>query len=196
MFCVLNSSGKVIIWSPMSRNVCVFCGANNNVAKEYKDLARECGELLAMNNMNVIYGGGDTGLMGAVSKAAKANGSQVTGVFPIFIEKHEKLNHDLDNTVFVNTMFERKELLLKDADSFLILPGGFGTLDELFEVLTLKGLSQLEQPIILLNYKNYWTPLLNLMEYMIELGFARKNMRTIYDTVSNMHEAIELLKKC
>jgi uncharacterized protein (TIGR00730 family) len=177
----------------MYKNVCVFCGASGNVEQKYMDIAIDCGKLLAERGHTLIYGGGDSGLMGAVSRTAHANGATVTGIFPRFIEEFEPLSHDLDNTVFVETMDERKAIMISKSDAFLTIPGGFGTLDEFFEVLTLKTLRRHKKPLILVNQYNYWDDLIALIDKVINERFARDGAKDLYIVVDTLEEAIEFL---
>ncbi len=181
--------------SKIGRRVCVFCGASNKVEQFYKDLAQECGTQLGREDFDVIYGGGDSGLMGIVSHSAHKAGAKVTGIFPVFMEEYEHLNNELDNTILVDSMSRRKDMLIEYSDIFLILPGGFGTLDEFFEVLTLHILNQLSKPIIILNYNNYWDPLLNLCDHIIGNKFAAPHANQGYTVVHTLEEAMQKIRK-
>lgn len=175
--------------------ICVFCGAKNGSGEEYKILAEEVGEKLGKNGFDVVYGGGRSGLMGIIAHSAHENNAYVTGVYPVFMKHYEPLSHDLDNTVFVDSMAKRKDMMIEMSDVFLILPGGFGTLDELFEILTLTILERLNKKIIIVNYNKYWDPLLSLMEKIIEKEFAAPAAKNLYFVCETAEEAMQLLKK-
>lgn len=178
----------------IKHRVCVFCGARNGAGTEYKQMTAECGNKLGQLGFDVVYGGGSAGLMGIVSKTAHEAGAHVIGVFPIFLEEYETLSHNLDNTILVDNMSRRKDMLMEYADSFLILPGGFGTLDEIFEVITLAALGQHSKPIVILNYKGYWKPLLNLLDHVYNEEFASVKTKKTYQVVDTLDEALEALR--
>ncbi|MBS0236736.1 MAG: TIGR00730 family Rossman fold protein [Proteobacteria bacterium] len=178
----------------VKHRVCVFCGARTGPSADYREITAECGRKLAANGFDLVYGGGNAGLMGVVSKAAHDAGAHVIGIFPVFLEEYEKLNHDLDNTILVDNMSRRKDMLLEHADSFLILPGGFGTLDEIFEVITLAALHQHDKRIIIFNYKGYWDPLIALLEHVYSNEFASVKVKKSYTVVKTLDEALAILK--
>jgi uncharacterized protein (TIGR00730 family) len=175
-------------------NVCVFCGASDKADQQYKDLAIKCGQMLAARNMQLIYGGGGSGLMGAVSKSVHQHGGKVTGIFPRLLGKFEPLSHDLDNTILVDSMSRRKDLMIEKSNAFLTLPGGFGTLDELFEVITLKILEQHEKPIIVVNHNHFWDEMIVVCDKIIKENFARDSARNCYLVVETLEEAFKLLE--
>ncbi|AIF80664.1 putative lysine decarboxylase family protein [endosymbiont of Acanthamoeba sp. UWC8] len=170
------------------KSVCVFCGARDSVDKEYIDLAAECGKMMSSKSIDLVYGGGRTGMMGAVSKAVTDTGGKVVGIYPKLLDDLEPLNTNLDNTIFVKSMFERKELMIEKSDAFLILPGGFGTLDEIFEVVTLKILKQHDKPIIICNYNNFWQSLIDCCEEIINKKFARTHARDTYEIADTLED--------
>lgn len=175
------------------KSVCVFCGARDNVDQEYIDLATKCGVTMAAKQIDLVYGGGRTGMMGAVSKTVTDLGGKVIGIYPKLLDELEPLNTNLQNTIFVNSMFERKELMVEKSDAFLILPGGFGTLDEIFEVITLKILKQHDKPIVICNYKNFWQSLISCCEEIIDKKFARSHARGTYEVANTLEEAFKIL---
>jgi uncharacterized protein (TIGR00730 family) len=150
----------------------VFCGASSNVSDDFKMLATDCGKLIAKHGLGLVYGGGDSGLMGAVARAAQSNGAEVTGVYPKILNQREPLNKDMQHTYIVDTMYQRKQDLIEKSDAFFILPGGFGTLDEFFEVVTLKYLGDNKKPIIVINHQGYWNIMRDLINHIIESKFA------------------------
>lgn len=128
-------TGERMIMSPV-KNVCVYCGASSAADEVYKKAARDTGRALASAGVRMVYGGGKSGLMGIAADAALAAGGKVTGIFPKFLEKFEPAHDGLTDHQIVDTMHERKQRMAKLADAFVVLPGGFGTLDEFFEILT------------------------------------------------------------
>jgi uncharacterized protein (TIGR00730 family) len=165
-------------------NVCVFCGSSAGKDAIYADAARETGDLLARGGHTLIYGGGNVGLMGIVADAALSSGGKVTGVIPDFLIKREVGHQGLTNLIEVRSMHERKKKMADLADAFIALPGGWGTLDELAEILTWRQLGLIDQPIGLLNINFFFSPLLSQMETMLKNGFIRlENMKFL--TVEN-----------
>ncbi|CAN5473513.1 TIGR00730 family Rossman fold protein [soil metagenome] len=152
-------------------NVCVFCGSSSGQDPVYADAARETGRLLALAGHTLVYGGGNVGLMGVIADAVLANGGKVTGVIPDFLMKREVGHSGLTELIVVNSMHERKKKMADLADVFIALPGGWGTLDELAEILTWRQLGLIDQPIGLLNTSSFFSPLVSQMKNMTEKGF-------------------------
>jgi uncharacterized protein (TIGR00730 family) len=176
------------------KNLCVFCGARDSIDEKFTNLATKCGEMLAERGINLIYGGGNSGMMGAVSHATHINNGHITGIYPKLIHLIEPLSKELDNQLLVDSMFQRKELMIQKSDAFLILPGGFGTLDEFFEVLTLRVLGDNDKPIIICNFDGFWDSLLKVIEEIINKGFARENAEECYTVVKTLDEVFAILE--
>ncbi len=176
------------------RSLCVFCGAQNAVPKHFIAMASYFGEEVARRGMKLVYGGGDCGLMGAAANAAMAGGGHVTGVFPISLRSLENEHKTLSEIVIVGSMHERKKLMFDLSDAFVVLPGGFGTMDETFEILTWKQLQLHHKPILIVNYEHYWSPLVTLMENIMLTGFAKREnaaLYTVVDSVDSLFTALE-----
>ncbi len=156
-------------------NVCVFCGSSSGNDPRYAEAARETGKLLAQGNHGLVYGGGNIGLMGIIADAVLAQGGNVTGVIPDFLMQREVGHRGLTELVLVNSMHERKKKMADLADVFVALPGGWGTLDELAEILTWRQLGLIQQPIGLLNLNSFFSPLVDQMKIMAESGFLHKD---------------------
>ena len=174
-------------------SLCVFCGARDLVSKEYLDYATRFGGLLAKGGITLVYGGGNSGLMGAVSTAAMAADGEVTGVFPEHLGVHEVAHKGLTRIHFVASMHERKKMMFDLSDIFVVLPGGFGTMDEIMEILTWRQIGLHTKPTFFLNPNGYWNPLLEMMDKAISEGFARPSNRDFYevrDTLESLMEAI------
>ena len=179
------------------QNICVFCGASESIDLKYREVAERFGQELGKMNRHLIYGGGGSGLMGVVSRAAKASGAKVTGVFPKTIDRIEPLSHHIDELILVDDLFKRKEIMLEKADAFVILPGGFGTLDELFEVVTLKNLRVddiFKKPVFILNQDNFWDLLIKLCEKIINEKFASPEMGVNYEFLNSIEEIMERIR--
>lgn len=175
------------------QSACVYCGSSSRVAEPYKKAAHELGEILAKCGVEVIYGGGRVGLMGIVADAALAAGGRVTGVIPEHIQALEVGHTGLSELCVVDSMHERKHMMVGRADGFVILPGGLGTMDEFFEIVTWKQLRLHGKPIVVVNVAGYWDPLLALYDHMIEAGFAQPGCRDFIRVVNGVDEVLAAL---
>lgn len=175
------------------KSVCVFCGASNNVPKKFLDIGAEFGKILAGNETRLVYGGGDCGVMGAIANSTMKHGGHVTGVFPVSLRNIENEHQSLSEIIIVNTMHERKQCMFDRTDAFVVFPGGFGTMDEMFEILTWKQLLLHNKPIVIFNYQGYWDPLIVLMKNIIETGFAKPETATYYHVVDDVGEILDIL---
>lgn len=153
-------------------SACVYCGSRDGARPEYARAAALVGEGLARRGIRLVYGAGDVGLMGAVARAAQAAGGQTFGVIPRHLETREIGKQDLTTYVVTETMHERKKVMLMNADVVVCLPGGPGSLDELFEALTWRQLGLHDKPVFLLNVAGYWDPLIALIGHMAAEGFC------------------------
>jgi len=160
-------------------SVCVFCGSRPGKNPAYMENAHKIGTTLAQNNLRLVYGAGDVGLMGAVANATQNAGGDVFGVIPTHLLALEVGKTDLTQFIITENMHERKKLMFMNSDAIITLPGGPGSLDELFEVLTWAQLGQHTKSIFLLNTDGYWDPLLALIEHQIENGFADPSFRAL-----------------
>ena len=152
-------------------NVCVFCGSGKGLNPVYSDAARRLGLLLARASVRLVYGGGNIGLMGIVADAVMESGGTVTGVIPAFLMEKEVGHRGITDLEVVDSMHQRKQRMADLSDAFVALPGGWGTLEELSEILTWKQLGLITQPIVLLNTNQFFSPLLDQMHLMAKEGF-------------------------
>ncbi|MFO1208438.1 MAG: TIGR00730 family Rossman fold protein [Amaricoccus sp.] len=153
-------------------SVCVFCGSRPGANPAHAAAAAELGGRLAAAGLRLVYGAGDVGLMGAVARAATAAGGDTFGVIPVHLLGREQGRRDLGRLVVTETMHERKKVMFMNADAIVALPGGPGTLDELFEVVTWRQLGLHAKPVYLLNVEGYWNPLRALLVHLVDQGFA------------------------
>ncbi|MFK7866534.1 MAG: TIGR00730 family Rossman fold protein [Alphaproteobacteria bacterium] len=158
--------------SKQIKSICVYCGSRSGNNPAFAKAAIALAQLCADKGWDLVFGGGSVGLMGIAARAALEHGVRVTGIIPDFLDKLEVAQQGLDEIHFTKTMHERKQKMEQLSDAFVILPGGFGTLDETFEILTWKQLGLHQKPIALLNIEHYWDMLAHLMEHMIHQGFA------------------------
>lgn len=175
--------------------VCVFCGSSIGADALYADAARELGTLLARQNISLVYGGGNVGLMGVVADAVMKAGGNVTGVIPDFLLKREVGHRGITRLEVVESMHERKKRMADLSDAFIALPGGLGTLEELCEVLTWKQLGLIQQPVALLNTNNFFSCLLDQMEHMIKEGFFRREHFNQLLVESNPEQLLQSISK-
>lgn len=175
------------------RSVCVFCGAQNAVPKEHLAMARQLGEDMAKAGKQLVYGGGDCGLMGAVANGVLEAGGRAVGVFPRSLGRIEVEHKGLTTMHMVDSMHERKQIMYDNADVFVILPGGFGTLDEMFEVITWRQIKIHQKQVVIFNHNGYWDHMITLMEHMVAQGFARPETREFYTVVNTKDELYSLL---
>ena len=175
---------------------CVYGGANERIADVHKDKIKELGEMIADNGFSLVYGAGGTGCMGAVARGTKERGGYVMGIAPYFISEFEEI-FPCDNTVMVDTMSERKTLMEKYADIFFIAPGGIGTMDEFFQVLTLKYLKILDSPIVVLNLNGFYDSLLVLIDDLVKYGAVVKDVYNLFDVITDIYDekVVALLNK-
>ena len=175
-------------------SICVFCGSRMGAKLSYEQAAIEIGQAIGDNNWRLVYGAGDVGLMGTVARAAQEAGAETFGVIPEHLEKAEVGKRDLTEYVVTKDMHTRKTRMYEEADVIVVLPGGAGSLDELFEVLTWRQLGLHEKPIYVVNTEGYWDMLLDLIHHVIDQGFASNSLKTLIKPVSTPAEIIaELL---
>lgn len=166
------------------KSVCVFCGSRTGKGPAFEQAAQVTGELIARRGWKLIYGGGSVGLMGVVANAVLGEGGEVVGVIPEFLATRELLHTGVTELKVVHSMHERKSLMGELSEAFLALPGGYGTLEELFEVITWSQLGLHRKPIGLLNTADFFSPLLEFLDRGIGEGFIRERERShlIVDT--------------
>lgn len=161
------------------KQVCVFCGSSMGVRPIYREMAQRLGASLAQRELGLVYGGGNIGLMGVVADAALAAGGQVIGVIPDFLATKEVAHHHLTQLHVVPSMHDRKALMAELSDAFIALPGGCGTFEEFFEVLTWGQLGLHQKPYGLLNVAGYYDPLLELLDRSVAEQFLKVEFREL-----------------
>ncbi len=176
--------------SPRPASLCVFCGARFGADPDTRDTAVQLGALLAREGITLVYGGGGGGLLGRVANGAPPGGANVIGIIPNFLLQREAGHPALSKTVVVETMHERKLQMFERSDAFVVLPGGLGTLEEFFEVLSWRTLGLHSKPIVIIDQGGYWQPLAALLRGVVEGGFAE---RTHLDHVAFISDLDDLL---
>ena len=180
--------------STFQKSVCVYCGSRDGNSPEFAQAALETGVMLAGNNWRLVYGAGDVGLMGRVANAVQAAGGATFGVIPTHLMDWEVGKRDLDTFVITETMHERKKVMFMNADAVVVLPGGAGSLDEFFEALTWRQLGLHEKPLILLNIDGFWDPLCDLLQHVVDSGFAGDNILSFVQMAEDVAELETMLK--
>jgi len=173
-------------------SVCVYCSSSNTIDDVYPSVAEALGRGLADRGHRLVYGGGNVGLMGVLARTAHKAGASVTGVIPEKLQDREGIAYDADDLIVTDTMRERKRIMYQEADAFIALPGGFGTLEEFMEVLTLKQLGYHDYPIVLLNADGFFDTLLSFFEELQEGNFTHATaLSDLVHIVSDAEAALD-----
>jgi len=176
-------------------DICVYCSSSNAVDSTYVDLAEAFGEGLGRLGHTLIYGGGDVGLMGATARSATEHGAHVVGVIPERLQAREGLYTLADELIVTQTMSERKQTMFRRADAFTVLPGGYGTVEEFMEVLTLQHLGYHSHPITLVSPDGFYDTLLDFFAELYNGGFGRVQIEETVAVVETAGEALDILKR-
>lgn len=174
-------------------NICVYCGSSNRAPDIYKQAAIDMGAIIGQNNLTLVYGGGSVGLMGLVANTTLKTGGKAIGIIPRHIESREVGHPDLTELHVVESMHVRKQMMVDRADAFIILPGGVGTMDEFFEILTWRQLGLHDKPIVVVNVNGYWNTILETLDMMVREQFLRSEDRNCVQVVANPSEVLEAL---
>lgn len=177
----------------MVNTVCVYSASSTQIDKAYFDDAKELGRILAEKKINIVNGAGNMGLMRAVTDSAMENGGKCIGVIPQFMVEQEWHNPKLSELIVVDSMHERKHKMAQMSEGVIALAGGCGTLEELMEIITWKQLGLFLHPIVILNTKGYYNPLLEMLDKAAEERFMREEHRAIWSVANTPSEAVELL---
>ena len=175
------------------KSLCVYCSASNSVDESYLLAAKDFGRSIASAGITTVFGAGSVGLMGAVANGALEKGGKVIGVIPEHLERRELGHRGVGEYLVVSSMHARKQVMFERSDAFCILPGGLGTLDEAFEVITWRQLRLHDKPIYLLNINNFWAPLLSLIEHLAKERFLHDDPSNLFHVVADGPELIAAL---
>lgn len=176
-------------------SICVYCSSSNAIADTYPPVAAALGRELARRNHTLVYGGGAVGLMGVMAEAAHESGGTVKGVIPAKLQDREGIAYDADELVVTETMRERKRIMYQNADAFVVLPGGYGTVEEFMEVLTLKQLGYHDHPIVVLNVEGFFDTLMSFFEELREGRFARAAVTDLIHLATSSEEALDRIER-
>jgi len=175
------------------RALCVYCGSSNRGPAAHRQAAQAFGGELARRGIRLIYGGGRVGVMGALADAVLAGGGMVTGIIPDFLMRHEVGHTGVSELEIVATMHERKARMAELSDGFVVLPGGLGTLDEMFEIITWKQLGLHTKPIVVVNAAGYWDGLRAMLDGIVAAGYARPENARLATFVASIDEVLPTL---
>jgi uncharacterized protein (TIGR00730 family) len=177
------------------RRLCVYCGSSDAVDARYRQAANELGGRLAAAGIELVYGGGRVGLMGLLANAALSAGGTVIGIIPRRLLDAEVAHIGVSELIVADSMHDRKRLMAEKADAFAVLPGGIGTLDEFFEIVSWRQLSLHDKPILLVDIGDYWAPLRALLDHIVVNGFARPQTRGFVHVVPSVSALMAALSK-
>jgi uncharacterized protein (TIGR00730 family) len=175
------------------RTLCVYCGSSPGADPAFVDAARELGALMARHGVGLVFGGGSIGMMGTLAAAMLEHGGAVTGIIPQFLTGKEQVLSRAQEVIITQDMHERKRLMFERADAFAALPGGIGTLEELVEQLTWAQLGRHRKPIVVINIKGFWDPLLSLFDHMRALAFIRAEFAANFVVVDRVEHVLTRL---
>ncbi|MBM3522498.1 MAG: TIGR00730 family Rossman fold protein [Alphaproteobacteria bacterium] len=175
------------------RSVCVFCGSSDRAAKSHRAAAARFGRELAGRGIELVFGGGRVGLMGHIADSALTAGGRVVGVIPEHLIRAEVGHGKVSELIVTATMHERKATMFQRSDAFVVLPGGPGTLDETFEILTWRQLSLHDKPVVICDLDGYWTPLTDLIDHMIRRRYVRPSFREYFTVVERTQDVLPAL---
>lgn len=176
-------------------NICMYGASSTDLDKIYYDAAEHLGRRIAARGHGLVFGGGAQGLMGATARGLAAGGGLIKGIAPRFFDKPGILYKECSEFIFTDTMRERKELMENLSDAFIMAPGGIGTYEEFFEVLTLKQLGQLNKPIAVFNVNGYYELLLRLLEDTVSKGFMKASCLDIFGIFEDADEMLDYIEK-
>jgi len=177
------------------KSLCVYCGSARGQSPRYTAVAKELGKALAERGIRLIYGGARIGMMGELADATMRHGGEVIGIIPGHLQSSEVGHSGITELKVVDNMHTRKKLMFDLSDAFAVLPGGFGTLDELFEIITWRMLSLHDKPIVVVNVDGYWDPFDRLIDHLIEHGFARESARQHFSVVNSIGRMFDLVEE-
>lgn len=175
-------------------SICVYCGSRAGRDPVFSTAAQQLGEGIAERDWRLVYGAGDVGLMGTVARAAQLAGADTFGVIPRHLVDWEVGKTDLTRYVVTETMHERKKVMFMNCDAVVVLPGGAGSLDEFFEVLTWRQLGLHEKPVLIVNTNGYWTPLMTMVRHIVDEGFADSSLLSYFEEVPDASSALDRLE--
>ena len=174
-------------------NICIYGASSRKLAKEYYDSAEALGALMARQGHTLVFGGGQEGIMGAVARGAHAHGGKIIGIAPRFFDRPGILFEECTEFIYTDTMRERKALMEEHSEAFMVLPGGIGTYEEFFEMLTLKQLGRHNKPMVMLNTRGYYDPMAAMLQNTVDEGFMSADCLELYGVCNSPAEALDYI---
>lgn len=179
--------------SPVNQTICVYSSSSTAIDELYFETAAQLGQLIASRGDELLYGGGMIGLMGAIAEAVRENGGKVIGVIPKALDRPGIVYENCDELIITEGMRERKAIMDARSDAFIALPGGYGTLEELLEIITLKQLKYHNKPIVILNVNHFYDPLLAQFDTIVQQRFAKPESQDLYRVTDSITEALQYI---
>ncbi|OWT32423.1 Rossman fold protein, TIGR00730 family [Methanobrevibacter sp. 87.7] len=174
--------------------ICLYGSGSSSTNSKYTEVSYKLGQEIAERGYELVFGGGDTGVMGAVSKGVIENHGKVFGIAPEWMKEFEGMCKDCFKFIHTSTMDERKNLFLKHSDAFIVAPGGIGTLDEFFEIFTLKKLKRHNKKIVVFNIEGYYDTMLNMIDFMIDQGTIPKDNKNLFHISTSIEDIFNYLE--
>lgn len=171
-------------------NICIYCGSSPGLSKSIQSEAKNFGAMLAANGHQLIYGGSSLGIMGILANSVMENGGKVIGVIPHGLFKKEVAHQGITKLITVNDMHERKSRMASLADAFIAFPGGFGTLEELFEIITWNQIGIFSKPVTIYNVDGFYDPLIKMIDHAYKTGFIREENRYIFRVAETLEQCL------
>ena len=172
-------------------NICIYGASSRKLAQEYYDAAEALGALMAQQGHTLVFGGGQEGIMGAVARGAHAHGGKIIGIAPRFFDQPGILFADCTEFIYTDTMRERKALMEEHSEAFIVLPGGIGTYEEFFEMLTLKQLGRHNKPMVMLNTRGYYGPMAAMLQNTVDEGFMSADCMDLFGVCDSPGDALD-----
>lgn len=176
------------------RTLCVYCGSSQRGKESHREAAVRFGSIMADSGIRLVFGGGRVGLMGLIADSVLAGGGEVVGIIPRFLDQVEIGHNEVTELIVTENMHDRKAKMAQLSDGFVILPGGLGTLDETFEILTWKQLQLHDKPIVIVDLDGYWKPLVDLIDHMVAEDYARPENRDLFRVVAGVEDVLPALQ--
>ena len=175
--------------------VCVYCGSREGIEPAFLREAEALGQALALAKIKLVYGGASIGMMGTIARSVLQHGGHVTGIIPKFLTALETPLEGVNERILTEDMHQRKQIMFNRADAFVVMPGGIGTLEEAFEMLTWRQLHRHRKPIVFVNIKGYWDSLIALFDHVVDMGFAHDDLVGFYSVVNAADDVIPAIEK-
>ena len=180
--------------SEKKKTLCIYCSSSNDLPEKFYKISKELGEMLAQKGYNMVYGGSTRGMMGTIADNALKNGAEVIGVMPEKFQDWGLQQPNLTKLIITKDMRERKATMEKHADAFIAMPGGFGTFEEIFEILVAKQLNYHNKPVIYMNFDGYYDNMFKMFDTVYQNNFAKQETKTLYFIANTLEEMFDYIQ--